>query len=411
MRIVNTVFICFLSCLLTGCWDRVELEEQAYVIAIGVDVGKIHDYLVTFEIANPKIGARDVGSEGNKPPTEVITIDAPDVLSLRDTANASVSRRISLSHAKVIIVSEKLAKTDKFSKMILPIMRDRDIRRNVDLMICREDASEFIRTNNPKLESRNHKFYELMANRWKETALVPVSNLNRFYARTVGRGGLFIASYASAREPSTGTKGYEDNYKAGQISKEGGNPTQIIGSAVIKDGLMIGTLTGEETRFSLNLRPVSKVSSMMTTFPDPLSEEERIVARLTRRRNHKVRMDLNGDYPKMDIDIYMNVEILAIPSFIDYVEDLDKQKILKLSIEEYLNKGAKSLIKKTQREFKADPFLWSTYARKQFLTSQEYAAYGWMDKYPRAKINVSHHVNIIDFGIQNRPPKIEKAKD
>ncbi len=40
---------------------------------------------------------------------------------------------------------------------------------------------------------------------------------------------------------------------AGQVPKRGGNPVQLIGSAVFKEGKMIGKLTGEETRIAILL--------------------------------------------------------------------------------------------------------------------------------------------------------------
>lgn len=409
MKIIKIAFICLLPMILSSCWDRAELEEQAYVIAIGIDVGKIHDYIITYEIANPKIGAREIGQIPEQSRTEIVSYDVPELLSLRDLANASVARRISLAHTKVIVISEELARTDKFLKIIMPIIRDRDIRRNIAVLISKEDASEFIRHNDPKLELRTHKFYELMINRWKETGLVPYSTLNRFYKRTKSGDGLFLAGYATAKETTietTGVHGLEDRYKAGQINKEGGNPTQIMGSAVFKNGKMIGSITGEETRFSVTLRPISKVQVMMSTFVDPLSDNDLIIAKVKKARNNKVKFDLSGERPKIDIKVFMEVEIVSIQSFIDYVENFENQAILEKALKKYFERGAKSLVEKTQRDFKGDPFMWFNYARQRFLTVQEYKAYNWMEKYPKADVNVEFDVTLIDFGKENRHPKI-----
>ena len=52
MNKFKIIFVFFLAFVLTGCWDRVELEEQAYVIVIGIDQGKGNLLSVTYQIAN-----------------------------------------------------------------------------------------------------------------------------------------------------------------------------------------------------------------------------------------------------------------------------------------------------------------------------------------------------------------------
>lgn len=52
----------------------------------------------------------------------------------------------------------------------------------------------------------------------------------------------------------------------------------MIGSAVLKNGKMIGVLTGEETRNSLLLREKSKTHHYIDTFIDPKMEGLRISA-------------------------------------------------------------------------------------------------------------------------------------
>ena len=49
-------------CLLTGCWDREELEDKAYVIGLGLDRSKQEGKIkVTMLIANPEVGSMQGG--------------------------------------------------------------------------------------------------------------------------------------------------------------------------------------------------------------------------------------------------------------------------------------------------------------------------------------------------------------
>ena len=59
--------------LLSGCWDRKELEDKAYVIGLGLDKseheGKIK---VTMLIANPEVGSVQGGGGSIEKPKEII---------------------------------------------------------------------------------------------------------------------------------------------------------------------------------------------------------------------------------------------------------------------------------------------------------------------------------------------------
>lgn len=49
-------------CLLSGCWDREELEDKAYVIGLGLDRSKDKDKIkITMLLANPEVGSMQGG--------------------------------------------------------------------------------------------------------------------------------------------------------------------------------------------------------------------------------------------------------------------------------------------------------------------------------------------------------------
>ena len=67
--------------LLTGCWDREELEDKAYVIGLGLDHSKAEDKIkVTMLIANPEVGSMQGGGGSTEKPREIISFDANDFL-------------------------------------------------------------------------------------------------------------------------------------------------------------------------------------------------------------------------------------------------------------------------------------------------------------------------------------------
>ena len=101
--------------LLSGCWDRKELEDRAYVIGLGLDQSKHKGKIkITMLLANPEVGSVQGGGGSTEKPREIITFDANDFITAKSTANAIISRNISYDLLKIIVVSEELAKDKTF---------------------------------------------------------------------------------------------------------------------------------------------------------------------------------------------------------------------------------------------------------------------------------------------------------
>lgn len=397
-----------------GCKDRLELEEQAYVSAIGIDKGKNENLSITFQITNVRYGNGGQNAAGtNEKKNETVTFESPDLVAAVNLANTNVARRISLAHARILIVGEEYARSPQFFHQIESALREKEYRRGMNLIISREKASEFLMENSPNLEARTSKYFDFMYDRWQDTGIAPASDLNKFMQRTEDDSSLYLAGYITAKKYQPKEAGYEANYFPGQVDIEGGNPTQMIGAAVFKKGKMIGAITGEENEINVLLRPALDVRSMFFTFEDPIEKKYRISARILNLRKNKWKMDLKGEYPKIDVMAPVEVDILQIPSFIKYVEDPEKQKILKEAIKKQFEEKANRLVNKTQQEFKGEPFLWGERViRSKFLTYQEYKDYRWMEKYPKAQVTVHFNVKIRGFGKQMNPTEnLEEEKN
>jgi len=406
--------ILFISIFITGCWDKIELEEQAYIILIGLD--KSDDkglYEITYHIANPQGGGGNaVGQNPDEPPDQAITLKIPDILSGRDTAGSAIARKLTFSHLKFVIVSEELARSEDFFYNIDLMTRDPEIRRSVTIMITREKASDFIKAKESRVMTRPHKFYELMTGQLYELGLTSESTLHEYLSKTESDEDLFIAAYATAKEYSP-VKGNEDEYIAGEINLEQDSPsnTQIMGSAVFKEGKMIGTITGEETKLSLMLRPDHTLKSIRPTYKDPLNKDYRISAVLEQRIPADVKMDLSNEVPKIYAKVVFYMHVIGIPSQINYVTNEKNRNLLKESIEKGLEDKFIKFINRTKREFEAQPFNWGNIARGRFLTVPQYIKYDWMKSYPNAEVSVDVDVEFRGFGKQLAPPNIEKVKD
>ncbi|KUP09562.1 hypothetical protein Q73_02820 [Bacillus coahuilensis m2-6] len=396
---------------LSGCYDKKEVEEQAYVVALGLDQGKEGKLKVTYQIANPEVGSAAKGGQANEDPYEIVTFETNDFVSARDTSNAFITRKVTYEHLDVIITHEDLAKTEQFLRLMYVTTKDKSIRRNTKLIFSKEPAAEFLKQNKPILETRPHKYFQFMTQRTIETGLVPEANIQRFLTIAEGDADLFLGMYASTVQEEESKRANEDEFLAGQINKEGGNPTQFIGSAVFKEGKMIGKLTGEQTRLALILDETLNMSDIITTYPDPLMDEYRIAVRLMKSKSNEYKMNLQGKTPTVEIKIPLTIDVLDVPSLKDYANDEKNKKLLRESIESTLEDNFMEFIKMTQHEIKGDPFNLSLEGRKEFLTISQYEKFDWMKSYPNLIITVDCMITIGEFGKQIKTPNLDVLKD
>jgi len=407
MKRLKLFFGLFMSLfILSGCWDKSELEERGYVVVLGIDTSEEENMIdVTFQIENPQVGSTSLVTAQDEPPSDIVTITATDILSAKELANSIISREIDLSQLLTLIIGEEFAKSDHFHHIITSSIRDPEVRRKTIMIVSKEKAREFINKNHSEMETRPHKYYSFMINRWKDTAFVPISYLNRYFQRT--SSALFLAIYATSERDEMYRES-SDNYKAGQVPQKEGDPVQMIGSAVFKKGKMIGVLTGEETRNALLLREKSTAHHYIDSFIDPKREDHRISARVLKEERTKVEINVEKDNPKVLVTVPLKVQILSIPSLIDYASDIKNQELLKREIRKDLEDKISRLIKKTQEEYGAEPFVWYEEARRKFWTMDAFLKYDWQDKYRNADVQVDFEITIESFGSQLRPQKLEK---
>lgn len=412
-RVKKIICLFILLLTLSGCWNQSQIEERAYVVAIGLDKAEDENQIkLTYLIANPEFGSQIQGGGTEEPPQEIISFVTDDITTSRNAANAVIAKEITYDMLRVMVVSEEFAKDKDFIRWMYDTTKDPEIRRNVHLVVSKENSSKFFENNKPKLETRPHKYFEMALKRGIETGMLPNSELIQYFRITEADADLFLAMYGTTKQDNDDQDQNNDHFTAGEFQYSGKtNSTNFAGSAVFKEGKMIGKLTADETRVSILLNKTLNSTDVLTTFTDPFNEKYRIAARVNKRKSNKVDMDLKSDIPKIDLNIPIEIEVLSAHSMADFKKDISKRRKLKKSIEKELTKKIKKLVKMTQDEFKGEPFGWSLIARKQFRTISAYEDFDWMKSYPDMKVSVDVVVTFGDFGRQSELPNMKEIRD
>ncbi|UTR11863.1 Ger(x)C family spore germination protein [Evansella sp. LMS18] len=148
-------FLTVLVILQTGCWDRVELNDVALISATGIDLEGEKDIRTSILIPLPSQlgGAGTEGGGGGTSGEQPFYIDSSAAPSLRDAKReiqSRMSRRLTLGHRRVAVISQDLAKQG-ISKTFDDLTRSRESRLTTLILLSREDAREVLSTN-PYLE-------------------------------------------------------------------------------------------------------------------------------------------------------------------------------------------------------------------------------------------------------------------
>ena len=301
--------LCIMFCItLSSCYDVSEIDDMAYVLALGIDKGVSHQWRLTVQLPTMDAapGGGGIGGEGDKKDGAsrdvIITIDAPSFFTGINMINVVVPRELNFMHTKYIVVSEELARSGMLGEMIAPLVRYRQVRKSTYVIIAKGSAMEFIRENKPTVGATLSKSMEIMMDEWENTAFFPPATLHDLYNGFKSTYRQPVAMLAAINDFSSfieGNKGQDNNishefeYTAGQLPRIGGSRIEFMGSAIFDGDKMVGELTGSETRIMMIGR--GELVRGFFTIPDPYKPEMPIPLDVRMARTPEVKVRVEGD--------------------------------------------------------------------------------------------------------------------
>lgn len=413
-KTINSFILLVLSLLiLTSCWDARELDKLAYVIAIGLDYEKNDKVRVTYLIVNPEFATESSGATDAEP-FSVISFVTDDIFIAKNIANTIISKQISYVLLEQITISEQFAQSDDFIRWMYDMTKGKEIRKNTRMNITKESAYNFLNDFKPKVEDSPYEYFRNINEINAKSKFIPTNSELFYYFRiTETNNDLFLAVYstdekiADIHSPNSNFK-----YDKANILIEGSMyETQLLGSAVFKQGKMIGLLSGNETMLASILnKNLRKDSYILKTFSDPFNKNFSITTRINTRKKVKIKIDLDKKQPTINVEIPLTLDILTNHNLVEYFENKPALNKLRTHLEDQLNNDYANLVKRTQEEFKGQPFGWSLPARKKFTTIDKFEQFNWMERYPEMQVNVKVKVKLGSFGRQSGVTDLDRIR-
>ena len=236
-------FILTLPMFITGCWDKVEIENRGFVIAMGIDKfeDKNDDKAVqlddekesqkaryTVTMALPDIGA--LSGPGGDDSSEFVKIAAaPTVSAAIRLIDTFSSERLYFGHTKAVIFHEDILKDEYlFREALDAIERNRELSRSLLVLATSDDIKKVLDADipgEPLVGAFIAEFY-----RKSEGAAITFKQDLEGLTRRLRSGGDALIPIISL----------EGKKKDVQV--------KLGGTAVIKDFQMAGKLSDSQTR-------------------------------------------------------------------------------------------------------------------------------------------------------------------
>lgn len=403
--------------MLSGCYDRREIDDLSFVIAVGLDKGTTNTLKMTIQIAVPLAssgGSGEEGGGGDANKSSIFTsIQTQTIYGAYNMINTYISKQISMAHCKLLVFSEELAK-DGIEKYIQAYKRGKEYRDTMMVVIARGSSEEFIKNSSSQLEINPANSYEIGLGSHDYTGFSANSTLLNFYLHEkctcvqpvailggvnnfdeMGQEGLTNSTYKEK-----GRKGpFEGDYKAGDMPRTGGTKSETIGLAVFDGGKMVGSLDGQETIYYLML--TGNYGRSNINIDDPNNEEEFIILDVSQGRKPKNKVSMQGDKPIISADIKLEADILSIQSGINY-ESSENISILEEHMESFFKEEILRFLYRTSEGFNSDICGFGKSMKMKFLTWDKWVDFQWLSKYNKSEFDISVDVKIRRPGLMIR---------
>lgn len=358
LKITLPVLICF---LLTGCWDKVELEERGLVLILGIDKynssqdDSIYNdekpiYTISMDIpdvssilnsstsSNP---TDDTDGEKASEKSSVKTATGQTIYSAMKLIDSYSSQRLYYGHTKAVIFGMELLENENYLKETIDALeRNQEISRKLIVLTTKERAEDILK---------------FMPSDQKDLGLF----INDFY-----KNNIYNTSFTFRQDLESII---QDLLSTGdtiipEIEIENNN-IKISGLAIIKDYKLVGWLDENMSKSFLWFNKTKNVGGEISA-----SFEEGFVPLKVTKNTIKITLEEEGDNIVSNININIEGNVGEYMLGQEVMVDTDKYKILQQEYEEKITQEVLSFLDVIQNEFKADILGLKELCRKNYNT-------------------------------------------
>lgn len=371
MKFIKIILIITMILTLTGCWDKIEIDQRAFVSAIGIDTYKPNNnqdteepekssrnrYVITYVI--PNLDAIGKNAVSDKRRFVLSSIGSNPYQTTRQLSTR-LNKVMFFKHMKALIIGEDIARNSEYFKEIMDsVERNFELSRKINVMIAQGTAKEIMEVE-PEAEPVTGTFL---------TQISENVNTARFNPQTLGDILLSLHFDGNAVLPRV---------------VHGENEIKVAGSAIIKDYKLVGWLGELENRSILFLRDRVKGSIV-----DVVQNKAVVPYIIT---DSSTKKSVKAENEKIIANILIEMEGFAEQYKLDAPKELlDEETIrsIEKKVENQVKKDIEGVIEKLQEEFKVDIIGLGEYISKFKPDLWESVKDDWDEVFTDVVINIS----------------------
>jgi len=215
LPIVKTLALTIIIALLTGCWDNKDINHRTLPIVMGISCYN-NIYQVFLQIPEPV---------ENRLRIKIVEEEGHTITQAIDRISENMESQIDLLHLKVILLDKKLASTgmnDVFSYLV----RSKDISPKALVVLSEEEPRVFFESTKDKVNPEGNNFPDFFE---KDAGWNPQIALTRIWQ-----------VYRSVHS-------YTQDVVLPIVRPGRSTTIDHVGSAIIKNGRMVGQINADET--------------------------------------------------------------------------------------------------------------------------------------------------------------------
>lgn len=371
------------------------IDNLAYVVAIGIDVGANENLLLSLQISLPN-GGESSGSSSQSTSVVVESVECSSINAGITLFNSYLGKEINLSHCKVLVISEEFA-TQGVSEVLYTLTNEIQFRTTSNIIISKCDAKSYLEYSAPLLDKVSARYYEIAPTSSEYTGYTESITCNEFLSAISNNFSSPVAILGSINSEATQTQDLASSevtshYTAGQTPISPKNDgVETMGLAVFNDDKLVGELNGFESICHLIIS--NKLKNAQIRVPSPIEELDFIDLYIELGNDTKNSVYLVNNTPYITSKIKVTAKMQSMNKNINLLDEELVNKI-ETSAETYLKENIMNYLYKTSKEFDADIDSFGLYASKYFSTNQEWKNYNWIHHYKDAYFDVELDVNL-----------------
>jgi spore germination protein KC len=385
-KAAKLLFVCVHLILLSGCWDRKEVNDLALIVGLGIDQTKDGKIMLTAELIVPKavggggqmIGGGDGGGGGGAE-TIVRSGTGTTVADAISNLQEKLPRRIFWGHTEVIVFGEKAAKAGIRQHLDF-LGRNPEARLRANVFVSKGTAKSVLELS-PLIEQSSAEVLRELS----ESQLLLRVTAKDALQMLSGDAGAAALPMVKILPPE---KGKQELQTIAFIQR----------TAIFKKDKMVGDINDKLTRGVLWLRNEVKQADVTVT---PKGEKGKITSTLIRAHTELIPKYEKGKW-KMIVKATAEDDIILNGTKWNLMNP-KYTKMIEKELAKETDKRIRDTLKKVQKEMKADIFGFAEVFHRKYPREWNRVKDRWEEIFPDVEVVVKTKAYVRRPGIGTTP--------